>query len=89
MRLLPHPSKPSECLLCAEAQKSFATASILIDDCLVLGINYNSSHFVLRLSMDGHGRKWSKHKGRRRGRASVVHIEALLENNGHCSEAVD
>lgn len=54
--LLP-PCLPSTTACCALRRKNLSPgASILIDDCLVLGINYNSSHFVLRLRMDS-GRK--------------------------------
>lgn len=54
--LLP-PPLPSTTACCALRRKNLSPgASILIDDCLVLGINYNSSHFVLRLRMDS-GRK--------------------------------
>lgn len=71
---------PSSTACCALKRKNLSPgASILIDDCLVLGINYNSSHFVLRLRMDS-GRTQSSKEwggGRRNG------------NNGACFEAVD
>lgn len=55
---------PSSTACCALKRKNLSPgASILIDDCLVLGINYNSSHFVLRLRMDSGRTQSSKEWG--------------------------
>lgn len=48
----------------SEAEKSCGTAGILIDDCLVSGINYNSSqHFVFAVGAEN-GPRAEGHPGR-------------------------